>query len=387
MKKKDRGYIIAAIVVLVILATAAIVLGVLSSWYTNWDTSTWFGGEEEENIDLNDNKPLESGVINEYGEELISGHRYALPSAMTFLSETQSSELSDEGVIVTATITPDDAVDKTVDWSLSFTNPDSEWASGKVVTDYVTVTPESDGALAATVKCEQAFGEQIILTVTSRAVPEVTSSCTIDYLSRITSFTLTSEYYGTQYGGFNDNTDISWEFFGDNPATALELPEFKVNDSDISNYELCFRLSDISFDCGIGSVVPDSEDFSFDFYVKLDDQIESSLNSSGFQVRKDNLDQDGFYRTGGGTGNGSFLGPNNFFLLKNSQYDVLGWDSYYDAVITALKSNGGHVGQFRCVMTYGDNLSITQTCEVGISPFFLGLIAEEVTLSDSSIVF
>jgi hypothetical protein len=99
------------------------------------------------------------------------------------------------------------------------------------------------------------------------------------------------------------------------------------------------------------------------------------------------LDQDGFYRTGGGTGNGSFLGPNNFFLLKNSQYDVLGWDSYYDAVITALKSNGGHVGQFRCVMTYGDNLSITQTCEVGISPSFLGLIAEEVTLSDSSIVF
>ena len=126
MKKKDRGYIIAVIVVLAILAAAAIVLGVLSSWYTNWDTSTWFGGEEEEDIDLKDNKPLESGVINEYGEELISGHRYALPSAMTFLSETQSSELSDEGVIVTATITPDDAVDKTVDWSLSFTNPDSE---------------------------------------------------------------------------------------------------------------------------------------------------------------------------------------------------------------------------------------------------------------------
>ena len=44
MKKKDRSYIIAAIVVLVILAAAAIVLGVLSSWYTNWDTSTWFGG-------------------------------------------------------------------------------------------------------------------------------------------------------------------------------------------------------------------------------------------------------------------------------------------------------------------------------------------------------
>ena len=62
---------------------------------------------------------------------------------------------------------------------MSFVNPSSSWASGKTVTDYVTVTPTSDGALTANVECKQAFGEQIKVTVTSRENTNVYASCTV----------------------------------------------------------------------------------------------------------------------------------------------------------------------------------------------------------------
>lgn len=86
-----------------------------------------------------------------------------------------------ETVTLTATVKPADAADKTVDWSVAFVNPSSAWAKGKTVTDYVTVTPTSDGALTAKVTCLKQFGEQIKITVTSRSNPAASAMCTADY--------------------------------------------------------------------------------------------------------------------------------------------------------------------------------------------------------------
>lgn len=77
--------------------------------------------------------------------------------------------------------TPAEAVNKKVDWSVSFKNANSTWAAGKKVTDYVTVTPTSDGSLTATVANLGEFGEQIKITVTSRDNPTAKAECTVDY--------------------------------------------------------------------------------------------------------------------------------------------------------------------------------------------------------------
>ena len=82
-------------------------------------------------------------------------------------AENGVSAQADTAYTLTATITPDNATNKAVDWTVSFVNPAGAWASGKSVTDYVTVTPTSDGALTANVECLQAFGEQIKVSVTS----------------------------------------------------------------------------------------------------------------------------------------------------------------------------------------------------------------------------
>ena len=83
------------------------------------------------------------------------------------------------------------ASNKAVDWAVSFVNPSSAWATGKTVTDYVTVTPTADGALTANVECLQAFGEQIKVTVTSRNNAEATATCLVDYAERVAGYTLT----------------------------------------------------------------------------------------------------------------------------------------------------------------------------------------------------
>lgn len=91
---------------------------------------------------------------------------------------------------------------------VAFVNPDSEWATGKTVTDYVTVTPTSDGALTVNVECLQAFGEQIVITVVSRDNPLVTATCTIDYAQKITGATLKFGDITVNLGG---TTNVKWQ--------------------------------------------------------------------------------------------------------------------------------------------------------------------------------
>lgn len=95
------------------------------------------------------------------------------------------------------TITPSDATNKKVDWSIAFKNGSSAWASGKTITDYVTVTPSADGALTAVVECKQAFGEQIAVKVTSRDNTYAQAEVTVDYVKRITDVSVTMKKNGS----------------------------------------------------------------------------------------------------------------------------------------------------------------------------------------------
>lgn len=108
------------------------------------------------------------------------------------------SPLADTAYQLTATITPENATDKTVDWTIAWAvppqhsggtmgdeDPGSVWAMGKTVTDYVTVTPTSDGALTANLECLKDFGAQVKVTVTSRDNSEVSANCLVDYTQKL----------------------------------------------------------------------------------------------------------------------------------------------------------------------------------------------------------
>ena len=157
------------------------------------------------------------------------------------------SPMAETAYTLTATITPDNADNKAVDWSVAFVNPESEWATGKTVTDYVTVTPTSDGALTANVECKQAFGEQIVVTVVSRDNAEATATCTVDYAAKVVSLQMDFQS-ATSLDGTNSYSsvvsdggtyDVTMPFLavgGSFTFSVAQLSDYTINDTFTIEY-------------------------------------------------------------------------------------------------------------------------------------------------------
>lgn len=204
MKYKSNKIVTAvlAILLVIVIAGAAALVGVLSNGFKDW---TKFQPDEqtEQTDETADNGGAIIGEAEENGVKLMSAK---IP--VSEYAANGISPLAETAYTLTATITPSYAVNKTVDWSVAFVNPSSSWANGKTVTDYVTVTPTSDGALTAIVSCLQAFGEQIIVTVTSRENTDVSASCTVDYAQKITGSSFSFGDVSCTIGG---NTAVNFE--------------------------------------------------------------------------------------------------------------------------------------------------------------------------------
>ena len=141
--------------------------------------------------------PDEDIVSDSDGNKLNDGDFHPMPAGMLFapsaMANTQDEEMT---VNIVATITPNDAANKAVDWTVAFVNASSVWANGKTATDYITAEPTTDGALTATVTCKAAFGEQIKITVTSRDNPEASASCTVDYKQQFEGYLFSASQTG-----------------------------------------------------------------------------------------------------------------------------------------------------------------------------------------------
>lgn len=85
---------------------------------------------------------------------------------------------------LTATVTPNNALDKTVSWSVRWKNGGSGVAS-----NYVTVSPHSGNNNKAVVRVKNAFGRQIEVVCTSVDNPSVYATVTCDYVKRVTLLT------------------------------------------------------------------------------------------------------------------------------------------------------------------------------------------------------
>ena len=180
----------------------ALIMCVLMVFTCVFVTSCTPDDEEVDSItdnatDINNNgsesAPLDNipDVATMEGTPMVSNTTYKMArSGMVFATPTAYSRTAGEGITLVATVEPSYATKTAVDWSVSFANPESEWATGKTVTDYVTITPTEDGSLTATLVCLQPFGEQIIVNVVSRENATVNDSCPLEYMRRVESVSL-----------------------------------------------------------------------------------------------------------------------------------------------------------------------------------------------------
>lgn len=86
---------------------------------------------------------------------------------------------------LTATVLPETAENKAVDWTVEWDDTENE----TTVTDYVTVTPAADGSTTATVTCYKPFTGTIIVTATTRE-NGYSATCVVSFIGIPTDITL-----------------------------------------------------------------------------------------------------------------------------------------------------------------------------------------------------
>lgn len=123
------------------------------------------------------------------GISLVSTH---IPVAL--YEEYGISPAAENAQTITATVSPDnDATNTGVTWSAAWEDPSSEWATGKEVQEYLTLTPAGEGykeSKTVTVQCLQAFGEKIVITCKSVDNPAVQATVKAHYVQKLEDFTL-----------------------------------------------------------------------------------------------------------------------------------------------------------------------------------------------------
>ena len=168
--------------------------------------------ETEAENDIAVENPIAPTSVEDVNVKTVSSNTILLSASAPMMMSTKSGAAVTQ--TLTATVIPATASNKAVDWSV-------EWGDSSntaTVTDYVTVTPASNGSTTATVTCKAAFTGDIIITVTTRE-SGYTAECIVTFVGKPTdinvSSTLSEQSDGYHVGVGNTytfNVDLSNPF-------------------------------------------------------------------------------------------------------------------------------------------------------------------------------
>ena len=222
-KSKVLNGIFGGILALVIAGGVAAV-GVLSNGFKDWNKFKKDDTKQEQPM-----SPSEDSGGSDITAEASNGIRLmSMKLAPMQYAAYGVAANAESAYTVTATVYPEDAANKLLDWTVSFKNASSTWASGKKVTDYVTVTPSSDGALTAVVQNIAAFGEQVVVKVTSRDNTSAYATLNVEYLQRTTGYTLSLD--GKTYATTGTKANAAKPTFAASQSAAAKVT---VNKSSV----------------------------------------------------------------------------------------------------------------------------------------------------------
>lgn len=234
MKKK----VLASILALSILATAGVAVASCVAF------------KDKPAGETTQTQPSVDQVTDENGE-VLGDEINVMPARMIFRNARVLNNTSEyDSVTIQATIKPDNATNKNVSWSVAFVNPESTWAKGKNVADYISVTPQAVGSNIATVECLQPFGEQIKVIVTSESNVNAKAECKIDFAKRIVKAHMRMEEYGNNASSFATDFSADGVYLSMSLDKRLWLDEpyqecsaYTVDDSFEVTFKVCSNLN------------------------------------------------------------------------------------------------------------------------------------------------
>ncbi len=335
-----------------------------SKGFTDWTKENWLNSKHSEPTNETENY---GGIdVSDTTEKV--GSKMSLVAKPLAVSNTgyTSSDIDNYGVetyamsasyTLTATIEPDTVTDSSLIWSIAWKNPSSSWASGKSVTDYITLT---DNDSTATVTLKSAFGEQAIITVAAASNENATATCTVDYVQRL------SLQHGNAYMDIkriyqNQSMDFGFSFGESMNFKAISV----YNSIGTQRGKLTFDKLEISLD----STLQD--------YIRNN----SGVSTSSYYFRT--LTRD--FSSGLVTAV-TVSSPNEFWQVNGASE----WNTkILNAFVNGCK-NGGTI-RIGTTFTYTYNGTVVQTGQAfgdfTVNTNGLGIAATDVTLDNTSIVF
>lgn len=158
----------------------------------------WFDKKEEPPVE--EEQTEQAAVTDGEGNAMDEDIVYPMPEKMSFNVQTFAQFGEPSGTTVTspqsvdvrieAYVYPESAANKAVDFSVAWGNAPTH--GSEQVSNYLTVTPDSDGSTTATVSCKKSFGDDtIIITVTTRE-GGYTATCTVSFTGIASGIEITS---------------------------------------------------------------------------------------------------------------------------------------------------------------------------------------------------
>lgn len=162
----------------------------------------WFDKKEEPPAE--EEQTEQAAVTDGEGNAMDEDIVYPMPEKMSFFAAAFAQPLAQFGepsgttvtspqsvdVRIEAYVYPESAANKAVDFSVAWGNAPTH--GSEQVSNYLTVTPDSDGSTTATVSCKKSFGDDtIIITVTTRE-GGYTATCTVSFTGIASGIEITS---------------------------------------------------------------------------------------------------------------------------------------------------------------------------------------------------
>lgn len=207
---RRKSHVLSTIAIVLVIVLAVGALGFATQGFSEWNPAKWFQRPQTE---------TPADITDEKGNELGGDQIYAMPQKLNFSAVSADSVSASNGITIRATVLPENADNKSVDWSVAWAEDSA--LKNENVSDYLTVVPASDGSTTAVITCLKAFRDNmIVITVTTRD-GGFTADCYVSYIGKLASlsfegYTDSVDSYGNRTMALGSSRSYSFNILTDN---------------------------------------------------------------------------------------------------------------------------------------------------------------------------